>query len=51
MRHGAFQFGWGTGAEGQGDEFIAGHHDFVGRPSVNLRALNHACVVFHCARG
>ena len=47
--HGTFQLGWGT-AEGQGDEFIAGHHDFVDVLLGEFEsAFNHACVVFHCA--
>ena len=47
--HGAFQLGGGA-AEGQGDELIAGHHDFVDVLLGEFEgAFNHAGVVFHSA--
>ena len=47
--HGAFQFGGGA-AEGQGDELIAGHHDFVDVLLGEFEgAFNHAGVIFHGA--
>ena len=47
--HGTFQFGGGA-AEGQGDELIAGHHDFVDVLLGEFKgAFNHAGVVLHGA--
>ena len=47
--HGTFQFGGGA-AEGQGDEPIAGHHDFVDVLLGEFEGtFNHAGVVFHGA--